>query len=860
MLTRVHRIERKLKLRSGIVVCATLLWSITCPAQEAPLVVTDHQVAGSFRLAQKQTVAPLYTDAADFPVVQIAAEALASDIELVTGIRPKIGNGAPEPAAYAVLIGTLGKSDLVDKLVAAKKLDVTGLRDAWESFVVATVSNPFPGVKQALVIAGSDRRGTAYGVFTLSEAIGVSPWHWWADVNPRCRAALFVRPGVYRQGPPDVKYRGIFINDEDWGLQEWAEKNYEAGAGEAKDIGPKTYAKVFELLLRLKSNYIWPAMHDTTKPFNFYPENKVVADRYAIVMGSSHAEPMLRNNVGEWPHDEANKWSPVTNLSGILDYWERRVRENGRYENVYTVGMRGIHDSGMPGGGTLNEKRERLERIIDLQREMLARNVNPNPATVPQIFVPYKEVLEIYKSGMTLPDDVTVVWPDDNFGYLRQLPDARERLRSGGHGVYYHISYWGRPHDYLWLESTAPALIWEEMTKAYELGARRLWVVNVGDIKPIEAGMTLFLRMAWNVKRYGPNVQRRFLRDFYTEQFGREHADEISGIKDEYFRLCAVRRPEHMGFNRTYPNTPVQDSYWSHAPRGGESSRLLVRWKELARRAEVFSAQLPVNLRDAYFQLVEYPARAGAAMAEKTILAEKARLTGSAEMARASEAALRRIEQLTERYNAQNRGKWRGMMDHRPRRLPVFDLPPAIPQAQQTVAKVSPPEGEVVEIDPTQFARMQNRDGVEWRVIEGLGRHGSAIVLLPQRDVATPRSSRDVRTRAPVVEYTVQSRYAGEVEVIVEALPTHPFTSTHETLAAVSINDAEPTFVRFDQGKDDENDPTWQANVLRNAMSGKVRLRVPGRSYKLKLWAADPSVVVQRIKLLRIASYRTSRN
>jgi hypothetical protein len=846
-------------------VVAAVVLATSCHAQSNPgipskpatpaLTVTSEGRTGDFPLATARGASPVYLDAQDFLVVRIAANALAADIESVTNAKPDVVEGAPTAVESAVLVGTLGSSRLIESLVAAQKLDVSGLSGAWESFVVATVSNPLPGVKRGLVIAGSDRRGTAYGVFTLSEAIGVSPWHWWADVVPRRRNALFVRSGLYRQGPPAVKYRGIFINDEDWGLQEWAEKNFEGGDGEVKDIGPKTYAKVFELLLRLKANYIWPAMHPSTRPFNFYPENKVVADRYAIVMGSSHAEPMLRNNVGEWPRDQAKKWNPVTNLPGILEYWEQRIRENGRYENVYTVGMRGIHDGSMPGGGTVAEKRERLEKIIGLQRELLAKHVNPDPSRVPQIFVPYKEVLEIYQSGLKLPDDIIIVWPDDNFGYIRQLPNARERERSGGHGVYYHLSYWGRPHDYLWLESTAPALIWHEMTKAYEFGARRLWVVNVGDIKPLEAGMTLFLRLAWDIKRYGPEVQQAFLRDFYAEQFGEEYADAIAKLKDEYFRLCAIRRPEHMGFNRVYPNTPVQDSYWSHAPGNDEAARLLERWLHLARRAEELAGKLPRESRDAYFQLVEYPARAGAAMAEKMILAEIARLSGSDELARRAEAALRRIEQLTEQYNAQNGGKWRGMMDYRPRKLPVFDMPPTTRQATTDVTTPVPQRaGQIFDIDPTKFIQSHDRGGAGWRVIAGLGPRGGAIAVLPQRDTPTLHSPQEIHSRAPVAEYAVKTDYAGEVVVIVEALPTHPLTPAHQVLAAASVNDGEPVVVGFEQGKDDEDDPTWQANVLRGAMFGRVRLRVPGGTYKLRLWAADPGVVVQRITLLRGAS------
>lgn len=833
-----------------ILVCTTIL--LPCQAQElsSQSIVTKRQTPGYFQLAYKQTATPLYINTTDFPVVQIAAKALASDIEQVTGNMPEIVNSPPLMTDHVVLIGTLGKNPFIDKLADSKKLNVESIRGAWESFVIATVSDPMPGVRKGLVIAGSDRRGTAYGVFTLSEAMGVSPWIWWADVTSRRHKSLFVRPGDYRQGPPSVKYRGIFINDEDWGLQEWAEKNFENGPSEVRDIGPKTYAKVFELLLRLKANYLWPAMHPSTKPFNFYQENKIVADRYAIVMGSSHAEPMLRNNVGEWPHDQVKMWNPITNLPGILNYWEQRVRENGHYENIYTVGMRGIHDSGMPGGGTISEKRNRLEKIIELQREMLAKYVSPDTSLVPQIFCPYKETLELYQAGMNLPDDITIVWPDDNFGYIRQLPNVSERKRSGGHGVYYHISYWGRPHDYLWLESTSPSLIWHEMTKAYESGAQQLWILNVGDIKPLEAGMTMFLRLAWNIKSYGPKVQQEFLRDFYAEQFGKGHADAIGKLKDEYFRLCAIRRPEHMGFNSVYPNTPAQNSYWSHAPENDEALKILQRWIKHAQRAEMYANKIPAELRDAYFQLIEYPSLAGAAMAEKMIMAEKARLTGLNDLVQRTEAAQKRIEELTETYNAQNDGKWRWIMDHQPRRLPVFDLPPLSNKATATaIPSTSQNVGQIFEINPSKFAKSHDRNGVGWRIIDGIGPRGSAISVLPQRGSPRLRTPKEIREQAPVAEYIVRTANAREVEVVIEALPTHRLTPAHEVIVAVSVNDGEPVVVSFEQGGDDEDDPIWQRNILRNAMDGKVKLHLPKGISKLKLWAADPSIVIQWITL-----------
>lgn len=776
-------------------------------------------------------------------VVHIAAKMLAGDIEQVSGLKPSLEVEAGKSGAPAVIIGTIGRDPLIDGLIAGKKLDVGGIRGQWESFLIKVVSDPFPGVPSALVIAGSDRRGTAFGALTLSETIGVSPWVWWADVQPQRRKTIVVS-GELREGPPSVKYRGIFINDEDWGLQPWAAKTYEP---ETNDIGPKTYAKVCELLLRLKGNYLWPAMHGCTKAFNHYEENKRVADRYAIVMGSSHCEQMLRNNISEWPKERKDEWNPVTNLHDILDYWEQRVRENGRFENIYTVGMRGIHDGSMPGGGSILEKRDRLAKIIGLQRDLLARHVNPDPAQVPQIFCPYKEVLDIYQSGLPLPDDITIVWPDDNYGYIRQLPDEKERKRAGGSGIYYHISYLGRPHDYLWLDSTSPALIWHELTKAYELGARRVWVMNVGDIKPMETGISLFFRMAWRIDRYGPDVQERFLRDFLTAQFGSGFSDRIAALKDEYYRLCAIRRPEHLGFNRTFPKTPVHDSEWSHAPGDDEAGGILSRWQSLAQRTAALASELPADSRDSYFELVEYPAMAGAAMAEKMILAEKARLSGSKDLAQRAEAAFGRIRELSARYEAIGGGKWLGMMNPSPLNRAVFAMPPVVGQTGQPLPVTSPrSDGEIV-VDPAKFSRVQDCSGAGWRVIEGLGPRGRALALHPQKDTPTLVSPDQIRNAAPSAEYDVVIPRSGAAEIIVEALPTHPLTPGHEVMAAVSVNDGDPIPIRFEHGKDDEDDPTWQRNVLRNAMEGKATVQANAGPGKLRLWAADPSVVVQRI-------------
>lgn len=376
------------------------------PAVAAPLQVVARNESRAFPIVANQRATPIVVAERDAKVAHIAADALASDIDLVAGVKPNVSANVPNGDAV-IFVGTLGHSPTIDALVASGKLNVAAIRGQWESFQITTIDNPTPKVKRGLFLVGSDRRGTAYAAYALSEAMGVSPWNWWADVMPNRQSELWLRDGVYRQGSPSVKYRGIFINDENWGFRQWAFQTFEP---ESKVIGPVTYARVFELLLRLKANYLWPAMHKGSGAFNSDLRNREVADDYAIVMGSSHAERMLRNNVVEWDGDEKS-WNYDTNRDKIANYWETRVRENGRFENVYTLGMRGVHDTAMNGGGTDEEKVARLQRVLRDQREILANNINPNVEKVPQILVNYKEVLDLYREGLEMPDDVTLVCP-----------------------------------------------------------------------------------------------------------------------------------------------------------------------------------------------------------------------------------------------------------------------------------------------------------------------------------------------------------------------------------------------------------------------------------------------------------------
>ena len=612
--------------------------------------VSEQESSGGFPLVGSSPAALVF-DAQDAEVVDVSVHLLAEDVERVTGRLPKVLSAFPGDGAPMVLVGTIGQSRFVDRLIATGKLDASEIEGQWESYVIAVVDQPFDGVEQALVIAGSDRRGTAYGVFTLSESMGVSPWYWWADVPAVKKKALYFSQQTIVQGPPSVKYRGIFINDEDWGLQPWSAKNFEPEVG---DIGPKTYAKVFELLLRLKANYCWPAMHPCTRAFNVYADNKVVADRYAIVMGSSHCEPMLRNNVDEWPKDRKQDWNPVTNLPEIIDYWKMRVQENGVFENVYTVGMRGIHDGAVPGGGTLDQKRDRLESIINDQRGLIAEYVNDDPTTVPQIFCPYKEVLYVYQNGMELLDDITIVWPDDNHGYIRNLSTPEERNRAGRSGIYYHMSYWGAPQDYLWISTTSPAKIAYEMGKAYAYGADRLWVFNVGDIKPCEMEMEFALRLAYDVDAWPADKAMDFIEPWAARTFGAEHAKKIAAVYREYYRLNQRARPEHLEK--------------VHFSEKEQAERLRV-FAALSKAVEEIRSDMDQEFQDAFFQLVYYPVRGADLMNRKWA----AMYANDGETAR---AAYDEIQELTREYNnGIADGKWNGMMSSAPRRLSVFKRP-----------------------------------------------------------------------------------------------------------------------------------------------------------------------------------------
>jgi hypothetical protein len=605
--------------------------------------------AGSFTIAKRATVAGIYVDAHDYGGVVRAAADLQADVGRATGSTPMVVNTETGLGTDTIIVGTVGKSAIVDQLIREHKIDVTPIAGKWESFLIQVVANPLPGVANGLVIAGSDKRGTIYGIYDLSEEIGVSPWYWWADVPVQHRDAIFVKAGRYIEGPPAVKYRGIFLNDEAPALSGWAREKY-------GNLNHQFYEKVFELLLRLKANYLWPAMWN-----NAFDEddslNPQLADEYGIVMGTSHHEPMMRA-WKEWEHHGKGPWDYLSNGEVLRKFWQEGVERDKDRESIVTIGMRGNGDEPMVQGGDAGANIALLEKIVADQRKIIGDGLHMDPAAVPQDWALYKEVQEYYEKGMRVPDDVTLLWCDDNWGNLRRLPTADERKRGGGAGIYYHFDYVGDPRSYKWLNTIPITKVWEQMNLAHEYGANEIWIVNVGDLKPMEFPMEFFLDLARDPQRWPSESIPEFTRLWAEREFGSKYAPEIADIVSKYTQYNGRRKPELLE-----PWTFSQVEYH-------EADRVAAEWKSITGEAERIYKALPDNQRDAFFELVLYPAKASAQVAELYIDSGKNLLYASQgraitnEVAAEARALFEADADLSGYYNhTLAHGKWDHMMD-----------------------------------------------------------------------------------------------------------------------------------------------------------------------------------------------------
>ncbi len=797
----------------------------------------------------------------------------------------------------------LGKSPEIDRLRTAHRLVTTAIDGKWEAAETVTILNPQPkgqpnflrGVHLVLVIAASDRRGATYALFNLSREMGVSPWTWWADVPVAHHAAVYVQPGLHIQPSPSVQYRGIFLNDEDWGLRPWASKKMDPTVDNGKgNIGPRTYERMFELLLRLHANSLWPAMHPGSLAFNAVPENAKLADKWGIVMGSSHSEALLRNNVGEWNEMTDGPWNYQKNAPAMNAYWDKRLTENGKFENFYTVGLRGVHDSGLEATGSPQVKAKLVEDVMTAQRAILAKHITPDLAKIPQIIWLYKESLDLYRvrhEGSARPTTPRA-GPDDNYGYIRELPNAAEQARPGGSGIYYHASYWGAPHDHLWLATTPPALIREEMTKAYDHNARKYWILNVGDLKPAEIDIDYFMQLGTDEPALSRLSQHDVLERWAAEQVPTADAPKIADAMTRYYALNFIRKPEFMGFNGYNDGinrTAFNPLAWGTDGEPDQNHARAAAWSHLRDDEAAIAKTLPPEYASAFFELVGYPIEGSAAQNDKFLSTDLTFLdarhlddpTMQTDATRAR-AAYDTIQSLTARYNSLENRKWDGIMSAAPRERHVFEMPRAatladasapLPAAWGTTDSSIPipsirllakfvEQHATVSINAAHFTRSHDGALSHWHILTDLGISGDSVVygepgLLANSNVAAATSGPQASAR---LEYDfISTTTDAPATLTLHLLPTFAVDSDHHLRYAVSLDDrapveldlAAPVTPRKSAGAGDgPGDSGWAENVLRNSATATVALGPldPGK-HTVRLLYLDPGVVFEHLVL-----------
>jgi hypothetical protein len=751
------------------------------------------------------------------PVVRIALQMFESDMEMVTGMKPV----AAKKAAIRIIQGK-GSDD--------------GFR--------LSVKNG------QIVVEGHNGRGAAYGLLELSRMAGVSPWVWWGDVVPEKKARLSLPETFSYEHTPSVAYRGIFINDEDWSLRNWAWKHYEK-TDQFGAMGPKTYKAIFQLLLRLRANAIWPGMHTGTPGFFTIKGNKEMADSCGILIGTSHCEPLLRNNVAEWDHAKRGAYNYITNREQVQQYWIERLKEVKGSEEFFTIGMRGIHDGSMEGVHTKKEKLEGLQQVIDDQRELIKKYYDKNVESVPQVFIPYKEVLEIMESGLKVPDDVTLMWCDDNYGYMTRLSDEEQQKRSGGGGVYYHLSYWGRPHDYMWLTTTQPGLVYSEMKAAYDHNCRKLWIVNVHDPKVAAYDLEFLLDMAWDINSIQPQTIDQHLLQWLCTQFGEEVGNGVFPAMKELYRLCGIRKPEFMGWTqvelsdrKAYPRgrSHVIDTEFSESEFGNEMNRYLQDYAAISKTIVDVEKSVRPELKDAYFAHVKYPVLAAKAMADKMLYAQKARskymgqtdkaMEGREDYMKATAAtsirAYREIQELTRQYNALGSGKWQGIMNMMPRDLPVFN-PPTLPYLPEDLTLKAPvlKESTLAGDDfvaMNAYRNSQASDGCQ--PIQMLG-HSMNAVSIPKGGELT-------------FDFTVEKE--GDATLYTAMIPTQP-NDKGDLRYQVQLDNQEPVVISL---KEKYRSDFWKVSVLRGQALKQTPVNVNKGKHTLKIKALDDHIIMDQ--------------
>lgn len=786
----------------------------------------------AFTLVKPFAAAPILIDNNIDSGILKAIVNLSVDIDKVTGVSPILKVDKVSAEETVLLIGTIGKSKYIDDLVKNKKINASELQGKYEKYLIQTVQNPIEGVKEALVIAGSDKRGTIYGIYELSKQIGVSPWYYWADVPIKKQENIYIKRGKYTEGEPAVRYRGIFLNDEAPALSGWANATFGG-------FNSKFYEKVFELILRLRGNFLWPAMWGSA----FYdddPQNGILANEMGIVMSTSHHEPMAMAQ-SDWHryvkrNNLPNIWDYTKNTRALQESWRFGMQRAKDWEKVVTVGMRGDGDEAMSEDTNI----ALLEKIVKDQRKIISEVTGKKPEETPQVWALYKEVQDYYDQGMRVPDDVTLLFCDDNWGNVRKLPEINSKPHRGGYGMYYHFDYVGAPRNSKWININPIQRVWEQMNLTYTHGVDRIWVVNVGDLKPMEYPISFFLDMAWNPSRFNPQNLLDHTEKWCEQQFGSTYAKEAARLINLYSKYNRRVTPELLN-DKTYS----LENY-------NEFETVMNDYRNLVIDAMRLYYLMPSEYKDEFDQLVLFPINACSNLYEMYYAQAKNKLYAAKKDIQANywadkvKECFERDSLLTIHYNQTIAGgKWSHMMDqvrigYTSWNNPPKSIMPKVEYIMQTTdykEKVFVEKNGYVSIEAGNYSRLNNSDKIYWDIIPDMGKTKSAMTTFPQN--IYPKENDSI-----YLEYDIDFESTGDFKVHLSLSPTLNFNANKGLRYAVSFDGVNEQIVNFNGHYKGELG-LWQAEAIIKSTT-KHTITEKGK-HTLRFRVLEPGIVLQKI-------------
>ena len=785
----------------------------------------------------------IYMDTNDCKGVSYAAHALLKDIKSVSGATATLTSDAgflkkADTARPAILVGTIGHSAAIDQLVKQKRINGNLLKGKREKFIITLTDGQ-------LVIAGSDRRGTIYGIYELSQQMGVSPWYDWADVPVEHHDSIFVNKGIYTDGEPAVRYRGIFLNDEAPCLTSWVKNTYGTGYGDHR-----FYQRVFELVLRLRGNMMWPAMWG----WAFYaddPENEKTADEMGIVMSTSHHEPMARNHQ-EYARNRKGwgPWNYQKNKENLQKFFREGIERMKGTEQIVTIGMRGDGDEAM----SAEADTKLMTNIINDQRKIIADVTGKKASETPQVWALYKEVLDYYDKGMKVPDDVTLLLCDDNWGNVRRVPNAKERKHKGGWGLYYHVDYVGAPRNSKMLNVTPVQNPWEQLTLAYENGIDRLWILNVGDLKPMEYPISQFMDMAWNPRKYDVNNITRHTRDWCAQQFGESQADEAARILNLICKYNGRCTPEMLDKN-TYS---LENEEWQE---------VVNQYLQLEADALRQYNSLPASYHDAYRQIILFPIEMMSnlhqmyfAQAQNHALYKQSNPKANV-WADECEHLFKRDSLICDYYNHKMAGgKWNGMMTQKHIGYKSWnddfekDTCPELFRVTSKDGVIISENNGVVEIEAPYYSSKTDAAEAKWKEIPFMGKSVSAMTLMPYTK-SVKGASITYKFKMQVSKTSDGKAFNGKQKVRIHVITksTLDYLNKGGLTYGVSLDGASPVEVNFNKDLNEKPENIYNIyypTIATRIVDQVIELELPATAdgiHTLTLTPNDPAIVFEKI-------------